>query len=182
MVRRVVGARAEPHEPRLRRVAGLLVAEHLDRLIGQILREVIALLRAVGLLDEPVVLDEVGVPLVGLAAEESVEAVEALLERPLPCGWRPRRCPARGRCGSCRARTCSSRRPGGSARSSRTRPGSGRSQPGKPLRAFGDAGHAVEVMVAPGQERGARRRAERGRVPLRVDQARCRRASAASAC
>ena len=46
MVRGMVGARAEPHEPRLRGVAGLLVADHLDGLVGQVLGEVIALLRA----------------------------------------------------------------------------------------------------------------------------------------
>ena len=83
MVRRVVGARAEPHEPRLRRVAGLLVADHLDGLVGEVLREVIALLRPVGLVDEPVVFDQIRIPLVGLAAEEAVEAIEALLQRPL---------------------------------------------------------------------------------------------------
>ena len=54
-----------------------------DGLVGQVLGEVIALLRAVRLLDEPVVFDEVWIPLVGLAAQEAVEAVEALLERPL---------------------------------------------------------------------------------------------------
>src|SRR5262245_7304868 len=81
-MRRVVGAGTEPHEPRLRRVGGLLVADHLQSLIDEILREVIALLGAAGLLDELVVLDEVRVPLIGLAAEKAVIAVETLLQRP----------------------------------------------------------------------------------------------------
>ena len=42
----------------------------------------IALFRAVGCLDETVVFDEVGIPLVRFAANETVETVEAHLERP----------------------------------------------------------------------------------------------------
>jgi len=68
MVRSVVRARTIPHEPRLRGVAGLLVSDHSDGLVCQILREVIALLRVVRRLDEPIVFYEVWVPLVGLAA------------------------------------------------------------------------------------------------------------------
>ena len=63
-----------------------MVADHLERLVGQVLGEVIALLGAVRLVDELVVVDEVGIPLVGLAAEEAVEAIEALLQRPLLAG------------------------------------------------------------------------------------------------
>jgi hypothetical protein len=83
MVWSMVGARAEPHEPRLGWVAGFLVANHLDGLVGQVLGEVIALLRTIRLLNEAVVFDEVGIPIVGLTAEETVEAIEALLQRPL---------------------------------------------------------------------------------------------------
>ena len=55
----------------------------LEGLVGQILGQVIAVLRPVGLVDEVVVLDEVRIPLVGFAADEAVEAVEALVERPV---------------------------------------------------------------------------------------------------
>src|SRR4029450_567985 len=82
MMRRVICARAEPHEPRLRRIAGLLVADHLDSLVGQVLGKVIAVLRSVRLINEPIFSDEARVPLFGPAAEEAVIAVEALLQRP----------------------------------------------------------------------------------------------------
>ena len=42
----------------------------------------VALLGCVGRLDEVIVLDEVRVPLAGLAAEKPVEALEPLAERP----------------------------------------------------------------------------------------------------
>ena len=45
VVRGVIGARVVEHEPRLRGAGGLLVPDHLDRLIGQVLGEVVALLR-----------------------------------------------------------------------------------------------------------------------------------------
>ena len=84
MVRGMVGARAEPHVPRLRGIAGLLVADHL-RWPGRPgpWRGDSPPPGVYGCVDEAVVFDEVGIPLVGLAAEEAVEAVEALLERPL---------------------------------------------------------------------------------------------------
>ena len=50
-------------------------------------------------------------------------------------------------------------------------------QPGNPCEAFRDRRHAVQGVVAPGQERGASRRAERHRVPLRVGQAVLRQSS-----
>ena len=83
MVRCVVGTRTEPHEPRLRRVRRLLIAQHPERLVGEILREVIPLFRRRRLIDELVVLHQIGIPVVGLAAEEPIEPIEPLLERPL---------------------------------------------------------------------------------------------------
>ena len=82
VVRRVVRAGAEPHVPGLGRIAGALVAQHPDRLIGKVFRQVIPLFGRIRLIDEPVVLGQVGIPLVGFAAEEAVEPVEALLQRP----------------------------------------------------------------------------------------------------
>jgi hypothetical protein len=50
-------------------------SRELESLVGEILREVVAVLGAVGLVDVVVVLGKVGIPLVRLAAEEAVEAV-----------------------------------------------------------------------------------------------------------
>ena len=53
-----------------------------DGLVDQVLGEVVALLGRARRLDVVVVVDEVGVVLVGLAAHEPVEALEATAERP----------------------------------------------------------------------------------------------------
>ena len=170
VVRGVVRARVVPHEPRPRRVAGLLVADHRDGLVREVLRQVIALLGSVRRVDKAVVLDKVGIPLIGFATEETVEAVEPLLQRPLlPARARrhvlfgdvvvlaePERAPARilqeladgrGLLGEPSARA------------------------GKTVRRLGDRGHAVHVMIASRQHRRSRWRAERGGMPLRIRQA-----------
>src|SRR5262245_59297440 len=86
-MRRVVGAGTEPHEPWLRRVCRLLIAQHTESLIGKILRQVISLLGCRRWIDESVVFHEVGIPVVGLAAEEAVETIEPFLQRPFrPAG------------------------------------------------------------------------------------------------
>ncbi len=170
MVRGVVRAGAEPHEPRLRRIAGLLIANHRDRLVGEVLGEVVALLRAVRLVDEPVVLDEVRIPVVGLAAEEAVEAIETFLERPLLAAGaggnvllgdvvvlaQPERA---------EAVLLENLADGGALG------GKAAVRAGKSVGTLRDAGHAVDVMVASGQKRGPGGRTQRRRVPLRVHQA-----------
>ena len=170
VVRRMVGAGAEPHVPGPRRVGGVMVAEHAERLVGQILGEVIPLFRAVGLVDELVVVDEVRIPLVGLAAEEAVEAIEALLQRPLLA-----RC-ARGDVLLRHVVILAEpeRAPAVVLEDLRHRRALQRDAPvraGESVGALGDRRHAVEVMVAAGQERRAGRRAECRRVPLRIAQA-----------
>jgi hypothetical protein len=55
----------------------------LQRLIREVFGEVIALLWRTRLVDRSIVFDQVGIPLVGLTTNEAVEAVEALLQRPL---------------------------------------------------------------------------------------------------
>ena len=170
MMRRVVGARAEPHVPRPRRVRGVMVAEHAQRLVGQIPGEVIPLFRAVRLVDELVVVNQVGIPLVGLAAEETVEAIEALLQRPLL---------ARGARGDVLFRHVvvlaePERAPPVVLQNLRHRRALERDAAvgaGEPVGALGDGRHAVQVMVAAGQEGGAGRRAQCRRVPLRIAQA-----------
>ena len=170
MMRRVVGAGAEPHVPGPRRVGGVMVTEHAERLIGEILGEVIPLFRAVRLVDELVVVDQVRIPLVGLAAEEAVEAIEALLQRPLL---------ARRARGDVLLRHVvilaePERAPAVVLEDLRHRRALERDasvRAGEAVRALGDRRHAVQVMVAAGQQRGARRRAQRGRMPLRIAQA-----------
>ena len=125
VVRGVVGARAEPQVPGLVGLGLLGVADEPQRLVGQVLGEVVAVLGQVGLVDVVVVLGEVRIPVVGLAADEAVEAVVALPERPLLLrrALRPgvdRRC-----CGSCRPRTCCSRPRAARARASRSPAGCG---------------------------------------------------------
>ena len=140
-----------------------------DGLVGQVLGEVIALLRAVRLFDEMVVFHQVGIPLVGLAAEEAVEAVEALLQRPLLAAG------ARGdiRLGDV---VVLAQPEGAPAAVLQDLPDGGALireaavRTGESVGPLGDAGHAVEVVVATGQEGGAGRRAQRRGVPLRVDQ------------
>ena len=82
MVWRVIRARAEPEVPRLLGPRLFAVANEPDGFVGEVPGEVIAVLRLVGLLDEVVVFDQRGVPLVRLAADETVEPVVAEPERP----------------------------------------------------------------------------------------------------
>jgi len=59
------------------------ILDELQRLVGQVLGQVVALLRRLRRLDRKVVIDQVRVPLVGLRAEEAVEPLEAPPDRPL---------------------------------------------------------------------------------------------------
>ena len=81
VVGRVLGAKAHVEEERLVRRDGLLGADDAHRLIDDVFGEVIA--GAVRGIDMVVVTGEFGVPLVGFAFEETVEAIEAALEGPL---------------------------------------------------------------------------------------------------
>ena len=64
-----------------------MVLDHLNRLIGEVLREVIALFRCGRRLDESVVFGEVRIPLVGFSAQESVESIESHPQGPtIPAG------------------------------------------------------------------------------------------------
>jgi hypothetical protein len=46
-------------------------------------RRLVTVLGAAWLFDESVVLDQIGIPLIGLATDEAVEPVKTLLQRPL---------------------------------------------------------------------------------------------------
>ena len=146
------------------------VADEPERLVGQVLGQVIALLGPVRLLDVVVVLDERRIPLVGLAADEPVEAVEPARQRPvaLAAAHRPlvdgdvvvladpERVPALLAHHLGQGRVLHRDVPGVA---------------GEALGALGDLREAVLVVVAAGQEAGAGRRAQRRGVPLAVRQA-----------
>ena len=83
---RMVRARREIEEERLVGSDLLQVGDEADRLVGEIRREVIAFLRSFRRLDLMIVVDEVGIILVGVAAEEAVVALEAAPERPAVVG------------------------------------------------------------------------------------------------
>ena len=61
----------------------VLCPHQVDGVVHQILGDVVPLLGRAGLVDEAIVLVELGVELVGLALHEAVVAVEAPLERPV---------------------------------------------------------------------------------------------------
>ena len=82
VVRRVGRPEAQMQVERLVGVDLAEVGDELDRLVDQVLREVVALLGRPRRLDRVVVVDEVGVPLARVPAEEAVEALEAAPERP----------------------------------------------------------------------------------------------------
>ena len=82
VVRGVSGTRAEVHQPRLFRSDDLGVARELNGFVHQVLGKVIPILGPVGWINRVVVLHQVGVPLVGLAAQEAVVALKAPAQRP----------------------------------------------------------------------------------------------------
>ena len=77
VVRRVAGARSEIHEERLVGHQRLLLARPLDRLVRHVFGEVVALFRRFLGLDWDRAFVDRRVPLVGFAADEAVEVLEA---------------------------------------------------------------------------------------------------------
>ena len=82
VVWRVRGAGSVIEEEWLLRRVNVGVKDHLDGLVGQVDVEVIAFFGPLRLRDRAVILGQVGVPLVGLAAQEAVEALKAAPHRP----------------------------------------------------------------------------------------------------
>ena len=82
----VAGARRVIEEERLLRRDRLGIADELERLVGDVVGEVIALFGRAWLVDRVVVVDEVGIPLVRLGAEEPVPTLEATSRRPIAPG------------------------------------------------------------------------------------------------
>ena len=164
VVRRVRGARREVGEERLVRHQRLLLADPVDRAVGHVLREVVALLRGAVRLDRDRAVVQRRRVLVGLAADEAVEVLEAAaaagpgVERPQRARLPDRHLVAlaelRGRVAVQLERLRQRRR---GVRANRVVPRRGR-------RDLGDSAHADRVVVASRQQRLAGRRAQRGRV------------------
>ena len=76
-------ARREIEEERAVRPDRLRVVHEPDSPVDQVLGQVVSIFGAPRLVHGVIVVDQLGVELVGLAVEEAVEPVEAALERPL---------------------------------------------------------------------------------------------------
>ena len=126
MVRSVPGPGREQGEEGLLGGVDVRVQDELDGLVGEILAEVVPLLRRAVRADRTVVLVEVRIPLVGLATEEAVETFEALVPAASGGTGRRRCCPRTGKGATYRRRTCCSRPPEGARRACRSRTASGR--------------------------------------------------------
>ena len=168
-MRRVGRARAEVQVERLVRVDLLGVGDEPDGLVDQIRCQVVALLRGGRRIDLVVVVDEVGMPLARVAAEEPVEALEAAAERPPIVGTGPgllaRRdqVPLAHHVGVEALAEQDLRQEAVLERHVAVVAG----EPGGEL---GHAGHVVAVVVAAGDDARSARRAQRGGVHVVVAQ------------
>ena len=171
VVRRVRRTRREVHEERLVAHQRLLLADPVDGLVGHVLGEVIALRRGLVRLDRHrVLVDRRGV-LVGLAADEAVEVLEARAGRPVVerahrAGLPDRDLMALAELGGAVAVELEDfgERRGGV----RAGPSCSPARTGRDLR---DPAHADAVVVAAVEQGGARRRAQGGGVEAVVLQA-----------
>ena len=171
VVRGVRRARGEVHEERLVGHERLLLAHPLDRLVGHVLGEVVALLGRLLRLDRRRALVERRVVLVRLAADEAVEVLEtAAAGRPGVEGPHRARLPDRHLVALAELRRRVAVQLQG-LRQRRTRVGADRVVAGRRRRELGDDAHPDRVVVAAGQQGGPRRRAERRRVEAVVLQA-----------
>src|SRR5262249_20109335 len=82
LMRRMDCPRREIEEERLAGRGLLLILDEADRLRGEVVRQVIAVLGSRRRVDETVVAHQLGGPLVGVAVQESVVALEAQAEGP----------------------------------------------------------------------------------------------------
>ncbi len=141
--------------------------DELDRVVDQVLAQVVAVLGERGRVDAVVVVGQVGAVLVGLALHEPVEPVEPPLQRPLVVGTGGRRV---GHLAEVPLADRERREPllaqdlGDRARVVRDVTG----HVGIAGVEVRDAAHADAVVVATGQQRGAGGGAERGDVEIRV--------------
>ena len=170
VVRCVGGAGGEVDEERLVRHQRLLLADPLDRPVGHVLGEVVALLGGPVRLDRHRVPVDRRRPLVGLGADEAVEVLEPAatggpgVERSHRAGLPHRHLVALAELGGGVAVQLQRLR----QRRLVLRPD--RAVPGRRRGDLGDPAHADRVMVAARQQRLTRRRAQRGRVEPGVAQ------------
>ena len=169
-MRSVRGARREVHEERLVRHQRLLLADPVDRVIGHVLGEVVALLRRAVRLDGHRVLVDRRRVLVRLAADEAVEVLEPRSGGPRVEGTHRARLPYRHLVALAELRR------GVAVELERLGKRRGRVRPDRVVarrrgRDLGDTAHADRMVVAAGEQRLPRRRAERGRVEPVVLQA-----------
>ena len=161
VVRCVGGAGGVVDEERLVRGQGLLLPDPVDRLVGHVLGEVVPLLGRPGRFHGRRSLVDSRVVLVGLAADEPVEVVEAApargpgIERPDGAGLPRRYLVALA---ELRSRVAVQTQRLGHRR---TRVRSHRVVTGRRGRQLRDDAHPHRVVVATGQQRGASRRAQR---------------------
>ena len=169
MMRRVHGAGSEIEKERLIRCDLLGIGDEGDSLVDEVFCEVIAFLGSLLRLDLMVVVDELGVILVGVTAQEAVEALEASAQRPAVIGPCRRRLMRRGQVPFADS-------VGVVAllqedfREKTVLKGNHPIAAGKTGGAFGDAGQAIRVMVASGEQARAGGGAEGRRVKVGVAQ------------
>ena len=165
----VHGPEGEVEEEGLPRRRLLLVQDVADGGRGQVLAQVVTVLRAARRVDVVVVADQVGRPVVGVALEEAVVALEPHPERPAVEGAGGRPLPARREVPLADGQ--------GAVAGVAQQAGEGRRALGQPggvagvaHRQVGQKAHPHRVVVASGEERGPGRRAQGGHVEAVVAQ------------
>ena len=163
-MRGVGGAGREVHEERLVGHQRLLLAHPPDRLVGHVLGEVVALFGSLVLFHRRRAFVDGRIPLVGLAADEAVEVLEpAAAGGPLVEGAQRARLPDRHfvALAELRRRVAIELERHGERRLVLRQH---RGVAGRRGRDLADAAHVHRMVIAPGEQRLARGRAERGRV------------------
>ena len=169
LVRRMAGAERDPGQPRNIGPIGMVIADEADRLVDQVLGQMIAVGVRAGRIDVRVVRDELGRVLVGLGIEEAVEAVEAAPQRPAvertggPALGQRRDVPFADHVV---AIAVHAQHLGERARLARDLA----AVAGIAGIEIGEAADADRMVIAPGEQCGARRRAHRGGVEAGVAQ------------
>ena len=169
LMRRMASAEREPAKPRVLRPVRDMIGNETDRAVHEIGGQMIAALERAGRLDMRIVEHEFRRVLIRLRIQKPVETIEAARERPAierPCraALRQRRhVPLADHVIAIAVRT---QHFGERARLLRDLPAIAR----KAGIEIGEAPHADRMMVAPGQQRRARRRTHGGRMETGVTQ------------
>ena len=170
MVRRVAGARGVVEEEGLVRCIDVGVLNELDGLVGQVDAQVIAFLRCLLRFDCVVVVDQLRIPLVGIAAQETVVALEAAAKRPAVVRTCCRLMFGRRQVPLADAKGIITLRQQHLADHALVERQDG-VVAGVPSRSLGDRAKTHRVVIAPGGNTGTRRRAQGRGVHVGVAQA-----------